>query len=186
MKSREKDSPIEKFERLLSTPELPALGPGPRANRESFVSLNAQMDQIFGSGQFNSDRQKKIRSLILLWHDHLDESHSISQDIRDADGSFLHGIMHRREPDYSNAKYWFHRVPGHPCFPAIAQHAATLLTDSGGPFPEIKLISSNQWDPFAFVDACEQATRSSGDSRIQRLQRVQEIEFRALLEHFCR
>ena len=37
-----------------------------------------------------------------LWllHDFLDESHSLSQEITTDTGSYWHGIMHRREPDY--------------------------------------------------------------------------------------
>ena len=34
----------------------------------------------------------------------IDESHTISQDLGSAEGSFLHGIMHRREGDFGNAK----------------------------------------------------------------------------------
>jgi hypothetical protein len=39
-----------------------------------------------------------------LWllHDFLDEAHAVSQDIGTVEGSYWHGIMHRREPDYSN------------------------------------------------------------------------------------
>ena len=42
-----------------------------------------------------------------LYADELDKSHSVSQQILTEEGSFWHGIMHRREGDFSNAKYWF-------------------------------------------------------------------------------
>jgi hypothetical protein len=44
----------------------------------------------------------------------IERSHSISQNIENLEGSFLHGMMHRREGDFSNAKYWFRRVGNHP------------------------------------------------------------------------
>jgi hypothetical protein len=42
-----------------------------------------------------------------LYADELDRSHAVSQQIPTPEGSFWHGIMHRREGDFSNAKYWF-------------------------------------------------------------------------------
>ena len=48
---------------------------------------------------------------LLQMHDYLDESHSVSQNMEGtALGDHWHGIMHRREPDYSNAKYWYRRL----------------------------------------------------------------------------
>lgn len=49
-----------------------------------------------------------------LYADELDRSHVISQQIGDATGSFWHGIMHRREGDFSNSHYWFNRTGEHP------------------------------------------------------------------------
>src|SRR5262245_19277607 len=55
---------------------------------------------------------------VWLLHDFLDESHTISQSIDTPTGSYWHAIMHRREGDFSNAKYWFRRVGDHPVLDA--------------------------------------------------------------------
>ena len=47
-----------------------------------------------------------------LWHDALEESHAIAQAIITSSGSLWHAILHRREGDYSNAKYWYERASG--------------------------------------------------------------------------
>lgn len=175
-------NPLWHLEKLLVTPELPSLGPDARKGREPVAALEKKLEEAFVAANTSAKNKNLIRSLILLWHDHLDESHSISQEIHNSDGSFLHGIMHRREPDYGNSKYWFNRVGKHPAFPQIATRVAAALKNDHSQLA-LKLVPQGEWDPFAFVDACEQATKSSSD--VQVLQRVQEIEFRVLLDHFC-
>lgn len=54
-----------------------------------------------------------------LYVDELGRSHTISQGIQDATGSFWHGIMHRREGDFGNSHYWFNRVGKHPAITRI-------------------------------------------------------------------
>ena len=176
----------EKIQSLLETKELAALGPEPRASREPLKSLEAKLDRTFSETNVLPSAQPLISSLVLLWHDYLDESHSISQGIHSADGSFLHGIMHRREPDYANAKYWFHRVGNHPSFPFIAEKASKILNETRFHNLKSKLICENAWNAFAFVDACEVALRENDKATISILQRIQEIEFKTLLEHFLR
>jgi hypothetical protein len=98
-----------------------------------------------------------------LYHDFLDQSHTISQDLPGWFGSYWHGIMHRREPDFDNSKYWFRRVGPNPVYEALALDAIELG------FP----VAGGKWDPFAFVDRCERerGTGSDGETRCRRVQR---------------
>lgn len=49
-----------------------------------------------------------------LYVDNLERSHAVSQSLPDPTGAFWHGIMHRREGDFSNSRYWMHRAEAHP------------------------------------------------------------------------
>ena len=49
-----------------------------------------------------------------LYVDDLDRSHRVSQSLEDTTGSYWHGIMHRREGDFSNSHYWMRRATEHP------------------------------------------------------------------------
>ena len=172
------------LKRLIATPDLPVLGPTPRPGRLPLPELNQRIERFLADPNVPAAIHPSIRSAVLLWHDYLDESHTISQHLHGADGSFLHGIMHRREPDYPNAKYWFHRVGKHRSFPNIAKQVARLLETKGATELAAKLAPLGDWDPFGFVEACRQAAELPlSDAGVQSLQAVQEIEFDCLLAY---
>ena len=108
---------------LFNTPSPPTLGPERRADALPLIELENDLESTVSQSGISIFKADLVRSAALLWHDHLDASHTLSQDIRSSDGSFLHGIMHRREPDYPNAKYWFNRAGSHDAFLEIFNSA---------------------------------------------------------------
>jgi len=175
-----------KLTALLDTPEPAELGPGPRKGVLQEAALNRDLDKLFSSTDLPKERQQLIRALLLLWHDHFEPSHSISQSIENADGAFVHGILHRREPDYSNAAYWFRRVGKHAVFSKLADRAKALVDKAGQSQLIQTLIRGGQWDAFGLIDACEQANRRGVlESETRLLRQIQQIETRLLLGYFC-
>ena len=158
------------FSQLWPSARLPELGPG-TPNQSVRAALQAlSVDQLFPRCR---DREAALGCLSGLWllHDFLDESHTISQDLHGWIGSYWHGIMHRREPDAGNAKYWFRRVEPNPVYDALAAEAPALgLTGQG-----------EKWDPFAFVDHCERERGRGTDGELV-CRRVQLREVQLLFD----
>lgn len=167
---------------LLTQPRPAALGPEPRPGALAQGDLNRTLDELFRR-HGPPAQAELIRALLLLWHDHLDASHAISQSIENPDGSLVHGILHRREPDYWNSKYWFRRVGQHPCFADLAKRVEPLLAADAK--LAAQLLPRGVWDAFAFVDAVEAAAgKPASDARHQLLRALQQAETEAALDYF--
>jgi hypothetical protein len=176
---------LRDFKKILAAGSLPDLGPGPRADILPQAELEQGLDKLLDHSSLPSVSRDLIRALILLWQDRLDSAHTIAQGIESSDGGFVHGIVHRREPDYSNAAYWFRRVRAHPCFPTLANRVEEKLAETNALSLKDELIADGDWDPFAFIRLCEKvANRPANDPEVNLLRIVQGIETEVLLEHF--
>ena len=145
------------------------------------------------SGQM-FDQQMAAAALAGLWlrHGFLDRSHNISQSLDTAEGSYWHGIMHRREPDYGNGKYWFRRVGQHAVFADLAQRLNAAIQTGEVQTNDLPATASqrvtslaSEWDPFAFVDLCQQAAQTGNDNMRQTCEAIADLEWQALFD-YCR
>ena len=86
----------------MTVQELNELGPGrPRATVRPKLARLAPETLVPGQTPRNLDMARCCLAGLWLLHDFLDESHSLSQEVDTTTGSYWHGIMHRREPDYA-------------------------------------------------------------------------------------
>jgi hypothetical protein len=177
--------------KLLAEATLNELGPGRAvANAErQLEAIEAAIDQAVAPSKIaDSSMAQACMAGLWLRFDFLDRSHEISQGLHNSTGSFWHGIMHRREPDYGNAKYWFHRVPRHEVFPALCRAARELAIGaadgkslpSGAQF----LTTQAQWDPFDFINLVEAAARGKSEPLAELCREIQLREWE-LLFNFC-
>ena len=120
-----------------------------------------------------------------LWHDGLEESHRISQSISDSTGSFWHAIMHRREGDFSNSKYWYARAVGHPVLATIAGSAGPLVNRVPADKSLLRIVA-NGWNPNEFVDFVESVSADETDARYPIAVQLQQLEWRVLWEYCAR
>jgi hypothetical protein len=172
------------IEDLLRRAPLNPLGAGsPDATvRPQLVALSAE--SFRPQAVRDANMAAACRAGLWLRFNYLDESHKISQDIDTPEGSFWHGLVHRREGDFDNSKYWFGRVGTHPIFEPLRQTAAELAaaaTDSRAEF----LSKQKAWDPFAFIDLCAAAVRG-GEALGPMCQQIQRREWELLFAHCWR
>jgi hypothetical protein len=178
---------------LLTPAALPALtvgsadsysrlvvrGGGDADARKLLVQLSP--DSLLARPARRSDSASAVLSGLWLWHDWLDESHTLSQAIHSPTGSYWHGIMHRREGDFGNAKYWFAKCRSHPAHSRVAELARPVLDASpvGGTYAG--KLTRGGWEPYALVDLAQEADdRPAGDPVRELAVALQRAEWKAL------
>lgn len=135
----------------------------------------------------DSSPNAALRAGLALADDDLDTSHRLAQSIEgDPDGDYWHAIMHRREPDDSNSKYWFRRIGKHLVFADLAPRAAEILSAAPSEVRQewsARLLRGSRWDPLAFVDMCAAAAADEDGELGLIARRIQWVEMRLLLKH---
>jgi hypothetical protein len=152
--------------------------------------------EAFDAGHLGSEvksREDAISLVAGLWQMNgcLERSHELAQSVegrcRKGAGDYWHAIMHRREPDYSNAKYWFRRVGSHGIHPFLARDADEILTACPSTEArrwQVNLTGNNpdKWNSGAFVDLCEHVERGGDEELLLAARQIQLIEMVLLLK----
>jgi hypothetical protein len=168
---------------LLVEKEPSPLGPGQPDSRARAALQALRVETAFDPDAVR-DPAMAAACLAGLWlrHNFLDESHRLSQNIATPTGSYWHGLMHRREPDFANAAYWFRQIGQHPVFPAVREAAAALAAANLDPASHF-LAEQGVWDPFGFINLCERCL-DSGSPLEALCRQVQQREWEILFD-FC-
>ena len=170
------------FETLLSQSELSSLDQGTPNYSIKKKLDELSVDNAFSNASIQSSSMAQCCIAgIWLHHGFLDESHKISQSIATPTGSYWHGLMHRREPDYSNSKYWFRRVGNHPVFTSLLESLAVMTPQAQ--ITEFETMSKQStWDPFTFIDYCEMSCQQPSPLK-ELCKRIQQIEYQLLFDY---
>jgi len=159
---------------------------GGDGNTEARKLLSTVTAKQMISGLLRSeDEANAMLAGLWLWHDWLDESHHISQSLNSATGSFWHAIMHRREGDFSNSKYWYARCQSHPVLGQMANNASQILHSLPADKAFLRLMSGG-WNPNAFVDLVESVVSDEKSQKHATAISLQQLEWRLLFDHCTR
>ena len=155
-------------------------GPAPASAHKALAQV--QPTHLFSRPIKHQEDAQAALAGLWLWHDALDECHQIVQDIASPTGSFWHAIMHRREGDFSNSKYWYRRCSNHHVMRMMGSVASSLAGEQTSD-PLIAGALSGGWDPYGFVDLVEALHKKIADPRHEIAIRLQKAEWQGLFEY---
>lgn len=117
----------ERVIRLRETPDADLLAGAPPAGDASFVPL--------------------VRAGMFYHHNALEDAHRLVQEASGDAAAYWHAMIHRRERDFENARYWLRRAGEQPAFAEMQARAADVSPHMG---------RQMSWDPYLLVNLAEQ------------------------------
>jgi hypothetical protein len=167
----------EFIDRILRTEKLlEKLTPSEPLDRELARQIRDADDAKLAGELKVGETLAIVRGGLLYAVDALDTAHRIFQDAPDDLGSYWHGMMHRREGDFDNARYWFRRAGALPFFGALHRASSEFSPD---------MARQASWDPYLFTGQCEQA-RHGAEELVSEMARLQRTEFDAIFDYSWR
>ena len=83
---------------------------------------------------------------IRMYVDDIHGAHALCQDVNTTSVSYWHAIMHRREPDYSNSRYWHRLAAGHPLLTQSPNGIVPQVEAANGKeSPELLKLQRQEW-----------------------------------------
>ncbi len=164
------------IDRLLLNPDLlKKLTPSELLGWDLPGKIRDAGDEVLSGGREVTDARlfALVRGGLLYAVDALDVAHRIFQDEPSDLGSYWHGMMHRREGDFDNARYWFRRAGRLAVFERMHQAAANLSAT---------MARQANWDAYLLTGMCEQVKFGDIEATGECVE-LQRVEFQEMLAY---
>jgi hypothetical protein len=177
-----------------------SLAIGARTTHGPAVSVVKALARVCAEGLLPAGAKVARAALtagLLTQHDHFDAAHAAAQSVEGEGqpplGDHWHAILHRREPDYGNARYWYRQLGQAPAFAPLATWVSRFApSECATSHSEIdawrrRLVVGDVWQPFAMIDLCAAcANRPATDPLVRFAAEVQAREMGYLLAETLR
>ena len=117
-----------------------------------------------------------VRTGLFYYHNALDDSHKQAARDEGDTAAYWHGMVHRREGDFENARYWMRRAGEQPAFQEMQSRAS-----DGSPH----MARQPNWDPSLFIHLCEQYKYGEAEYR-KEIGHLQRVEFAVMFDYVWR
>ena len=163
---------------LLNSDVLKKLLPTEPLNWDLPGKIRDATDETLSGGKEIGDRKifALVRGGLFYAADALEDGHRIFQDAPGDLGSYWHGMMHRREGDFDNARYWFRRAGRLPV--AHKLHSAACEYSPN-------MARQETWDAYLLTGLCEQA-KFGAQELVGECIKLQRVEFDGLFAYCWR
>ncbi|HVT82025.1 MAG TPA: hypothetical protein VHM90_15375 [Phycisphaerae bacterium] len=150
---------------------MPALV-GPVINRGVEGDM-AAMTEVMERHVRPGEMRECLRAGLWVLADDLDRAHRICQEIETAHGAAWHAVVHRREGDFWNSKYWWRRAGGVKFGGLVGRVRAEVKETP----PELAAwLRNDRYDAAGFVDLVERhAERADIRPALLAIQRLEWI-----------
>lgn len=145
-------------------------------NLKSLVNPAADEDRTAQAGKIlpllenslpSGPLRECLAAAIWLAADELERAHHHCQDIPGPYGAAWHAVVHRREGDFSNSKYWWRQAKPVRWKNVMELIRSAIARAPGATPRELQqFLSAERYDPVAFVDLVE-AQHPHGDAAVQ-------------------
>ncbi len=105
-----------------------------------------------------------VQAGLLYAVDEIDDAHRLAQGVSNDTAAYWHGMIHRRDGDFENARHWFRRAGRHPAFAELQARGSAVSAD---------VARQMDWDPYLFTGLCERAAFGEPHDALVELQKME-------------
>lgn len=147
-------------------------------NYELIIRLRETDDAtIFGGATLQPNAPVGlVRAGLFYYHNALGDSHTQAAKDGGDTAAYWHGMVHRREGDFENARYWMRRAGEQPIFQELQARAG-----DGSPH----MGRQSNWDTFLFIHLCEQYRYGETEYK-KEIGHLQKVEFAVMFDYVWR